>query len=138
MSSIQRVRRFVLLVACAAAAAFLLASPAAARADDMYAAIAYSPKTGVFGYGFKFDYRKEAEQKALDECKADDALVVVWVKNGWCSLAAGDDDPSIIGYGDNQDRDEAIKTALAECRKLTAKVHSVISVSSDGKAQAVK
>ncbi len=76
--------------------------------------------------------------KALEECKGDDAQVIVWVKNGWCSLAVGDDDASIFGYGDNQDKDQAIKTALAECSKRTAKVHTVITVSSDGKAQAVK
>ena len=42
MSSIQRVRRSVLLIPFVSAAAFLLMVPSSARVDDTYAAIAYS------------------------------------------------------------------------------------------------
>ena len=133
MHSIQKVRRFALLVACTAAVAFLLTAPAAARADDAYAAIAYSPKTGAYGYGDKFDSRKAAEQKALAECKADDAQIIVWCVNNWCALAVGDN--NAYGYGYNKDGDAACKTTLAECSKHGANSHIVICVSSDGQTK---
>jgi Domain of unknown function (DUF4189) len=133
MSSIQRVRRFVLAVVCASATAILLTVPASARADDTYAAIAYSPKTGAYGYGFEFDTRGKAEKKALAECKGDDAELVAWVKNGWCVLAVGDD--AKYGYGTNADLDVARKTALEECTKITKNSHILICVSSDGKVK---
>ena len=97
MFSIQRIRRSVLAVACTVAAAFLLTAPASARADDTYAAIAYSPKTGAYGFGDKYDSRKGAEEKALAECKGDDALVVVWVKNGWCAWRSATTPPCTVG-----------------------------------------
>jgi Domain of unknown function (DUF4189) len=103
-----------------------------------YAAIAYSPTTGAYGFGNKFDSRKGAEDKALAECKADDAKVAGSVKNGWCILAVGDFDASIYACGDNSDKAEARKTAMAECGKLVKPCHIVSSVSSEGRSEAVK
>jgi Domain of unknown function (DUF4189) len=137
MSSIQRVCRFGLIVVCASAAALLLTAPASAHADDTYAAIAYSPKTKGYGYGDKFGSRKAAEEKALAECDGDDAQLLVWVKNGWCAVAVGDDGK--YGWSDGNgtgDRDEARKTAIAECTKAGGKnSHILICVSSEGKTK---
>lgn len=54
---------------------------------DRYAAIAYSPQTGAYGYSYNAGSRSSAERSALNRCRARDARVVVWVKNGWAALA---------------------------------------------------
>ena len=50
---------------------------------DTYAAIAYSPKTGKYGYAYGQSTRDIAEGVAKRRCKAADAKVVTWVHNGW-------------------------------------------------------
>jgi uncharacterized protein YkwD len=120
MSAIQRIRRLGLVVVCAAAAAFLPAAPASARAADTYAAIAFSPKTGAVGSGSNVDSQEKAEKAALADCKADDAQVVVGVKNGYCALAVGANHKYGVGAQKAEDTgDTALKTAKAECRKIT-------------------
>src|SRR5438552_5382280 len=91
MNSPQRGRRFVAALIVGAAVAVLTAAPASARAGDKYAAIAYSPSSGAYGYSVGFATRTGAEKEALAQCKGDDAQVPVWARNGWCCLAVGDD-----------------------------------------------
>ena len=130
MTLLQQSRRIVLAALLAAAAALFLAPRALADDDDTFAAIAFSQATGSYGYGYGFDTRGDAEKEALAQCNGDDAQVVVWVKNGWCVLAVGDD--NAYGYGWASDIGSARKKALAECRKLTANSRVLICVSSDG------
>src|SRR5205807_10452956 len=117
-------------VAAAAAAAVLAAAPASARAGDKYAAIAYSPSSGAYGYSVGFATRTGAEKEALAQCKGDDAQVLVWARNGWCCLAVGDDNAYGYSWADNEDY--AKKLALSECRKQTSNCKVVLTVSSDG------
>ena len=56
-----------------------------ANAD--YAAIAYSPKTGKWGYAFGSYSLGTVQRNALNRCGAFDAQIAVWVENGWCALA---------------------------------------------------
>ncbi len=116
MSSIQRVRRFVLAVVCISATACLLAAPAAARAGDKYVAIAYSFKTETFGVGSNVDSREKAEKAALAGCKGDDAKAFVWTKNTSCCLAIGANQK--CGWSGQNDGTyvDAAKIAIAECR----------------------
>src|SRR5262245_35073478 len=95
-------------------------SPAPAQAaGDTYAAIAYSTSTGRVGHGYGQPSRAAAEDTALANCGAGDAKVVVWVRNGWCALALGDDREA-YGYGwDNSSKARAQTVALAECRRRT-------------------
>lgn len=88
-----------------------------AKAEDRYAAIAYSFKTKKQGYGFNYHSREEAENAALRGCQAADCEVIVWTRNGCCALAVGADD----GYGFSWEYQlEAAKThALSECQKRT-------------------
>ena len=118
MSAVRSVRP-VLLGLVAFAAALALAAPATARADDTYAAIAYSEKTGKYGYGYNFDSRDAAEDRAVSECKADDAKVVVWARNGWCALALSDN--SYYGWGYGSSEDIAKDIAKDKCREVGGK-----------------
>jgi len=113
--------------------------PAPAPADDVkidpdtYAAIAFSPKTGKYGYAWNYSTRAAAEKAALSECKADDAKVVTWVQFGWAVLVIAED--NAYGYdevhGDGANSKDAYDSALKELRKNSdAKVKTIIIVCS--------
>jgi serine/threonine-protein kinase len=76
------------------AVALLLGAAGAARADA-FAAIAYSPHTGQYGYWYGADCLATAKNGALQGCNARDAQVVVTVENGWAALAVNNNG----GYG---------------------------------------
>jgi serine/threonine-protein kinase len=108
------------------ALATLAPSQQTAKADvsidfDRYAAIAYSPKTGKFGYAWNWGSRSQAESQALSECKADDAKVVGWVKGGWLALAVADDNAYATGYeyGDGASSANACQKAIDDCKEQT-------------------
>lgn len=115
MSSIQKVCRNGLWVACVCAV--IVSVPASARAADTWAAIAYSTKTMNYGVGYQCDSEAKAKDLALANCKADDAKVMVTVKNGCCALAIGD---KCYGLSDKNDGTykNARDIAVAECRKF--------------------
>jgi hypothetical protein len=131
--------RFAAVLSALTLVAFLsLASTA--RSDevivfdhDTYAAIAYSPSTGSYGYAYNCDSRGEAERLALKHCKARDARIATWVHNGFCALAVGDDQScwgSGWSYGDGATNREAKRYALDECRKRTTGAHIILCVCS--------
>ncbi|HEV3142597.1 MAG TPA: DUF4189 domain-containing protein [Gemmataceae bacterium] len=139
-------RNFLLLLVTSAA---VLAIATPAHSDDViyfdgdsYAAIAYSPKTAKFGIGYNYGTRAAAEKEAMKQCEADDAKIVVWVHNGFCALALGDD-KSVWGvgwsYGDGARTREAKSFALEECNKRTknAEIHAV-ACSSDAMKPFIK
>lgn len=107
----------------------LLSSVAPARSDTIYldgqtyAAIAYSPSTGKYGYGNGYRSRYAAEREALRQCPESDAKVVGWVCNGFLALAVGDDNAYGTGYSFNAGATNgaAMNNAMAECRKHTSK-----------------
>jgi hypothetical protein len=129
--------RFALLLALCLAS---LAGSAPARAgdtvtgNDTYAAIAYSPETGKYGYGHGYGNRWAAERAALKECKAADARIVTWVHDGFCALALGDDQ-SCWGVGwtfnDGATNTEAKQSALQECRARTTNARIVLCICSN-------
>jgi serine/threonine-protein kinase len=100
---------------------------------DSYAAIAYSPSTGAYGYGYNYGSRWSAEAAALRNCKADDARIVTWVNNGFCALAVGDD-KSCWGvgweYGDGATNTAAMRRALQEANKRTTNCRILLCVCS--------
>ncbi len=101
--------------------------------DDTYAAIAYSPATGKWGYAYDCDSRSSAEEAALSRCKAPDACIVTWVHNGFCALALGDDKSHWgVGwsFGDGASNVSARNRALAECRQRTTGARLVLCVCS--------
>lgn len=84
-----------------------------------YAAVAYSSKTGKFGYAWDWGSRATAESVALMNCKADDAKVVGWVKGGWLVLAVADDNAYGVGYtfGEGASNADARQRAIKDCMK---------------------
>jgi hypothetical protein len=100
---------------------------------DTFAAIAYSPSTGKFGYAYNYGSRWDAQKAALKRCKAKDARIVTWVNNGFCALALGDDKSAWgVGwsYGNGATNTYAKKKALAECAKRTKNGRIVVCLCS--------
>lgn len=100
--------------------------------DDTYAAIAYSPKTGKYGYSQGCYSREIAEREARRHCPADDTQIVAWVCNGFCALAVGDDDTWGSGFSNDSraSNSSAKDRALAECRKRGPKARVLICICS--------
>jgi hypothetical protein len=82
---------------------------------DRYAAIAYSPATGKYGYCYGWDSRAGAERDALARCKAADARILAWAKNSYCALALGKDGAYAAAWGPTLGQAKA--NALRECGK---------------------
>ena len=116
MFAFRPYRSVVLGLIVAAAGLCWLAAPASARADEAYAAIAYSENTGKYGYGYGFSSRSKAENEALKQCDADDAQVVIWGRNAYVALAVSDNGPYGYAWGTT----EAVATRIAtqKCRDL--------------------
>jgi serine/threonine-protein kinase len=100
-----------------------------------YAAIAYSPSTGKYGYSYDLRNRAAAERVALEKCGAEDARIVTWVNKGFIALAVGSD-KSCWGvgwsYGNGASNTKAKEFALEDCKKRTTSVQIAIALSSDG------
>jgi serine/threonine-protein kinase len=94
---------------------------------NRYAAIAYSPSTGNYGYSFNYGSRCGAEQAALGRCRGTDASVIAWTRNAWCVLALGDD-AGEYGWAWSTSLSCAKSRALAECRKRTTNCYVAVSV----------
>jgi Domain of unknown function (DUF4189) len=85
------------------------------RAGGSYGALAYSPKTGDYGYSYGFGNRKLAEQRAKRECGKDDCEIAAWYSKACGAVAAGDDGKWGGGSGDNESLARA--DAKADCEK---------------------
>jgi hypothetical protein len=114
---------------------FLAASSRAEAAEidfDTYAAVAFSPSTGAYGYGWNLATRGQAERTALSKCTGDDARIVGWVQGGWLVLAIGDNKTYGVGweYGDGADRAVAARRAIDECHSRKGKVQTIIHLCS--------
>jgi hypothetical protein len=125
-----------LLAAASVFAAVARASDSTIEIDSRsFAAIAYSPATGKYGYAYNHRSRSAAEKAALEKCGAEDASVACWVNRGFCALALGDDKTCWgVGwqYGGGSSNTDAKKTALKECEKRTTGAHIALCLSSDG------
>lgn len=110
-----------------------------AKADEIkvdpskYGAIAFSPKTGKYGYAHNFSSQEAAEKAALAEVKADDAKNLTWVKYGWAVLVIAED--GAYGYdntfGEGATDGEAVTKATKQLRKHSdAKIVTTIIVCS--------
>jgi hypothetical protein len=90
--------------------------------SDYYSAIAYSPKTGKYGYSYSYSTLNGARRAALNNCREADAKIVVWSKNSYCALAVGKDGYG-TGYGNSAA--QARTEALRECAQHTTGEHVV-------------
>ncbi len=91
-----------------------------AAPDNSYGAIAYSIKDGAYGFSDSFKNRKQAEKTALTYCSKYGAKceVMVWFYNSCGAVAA---DGKKAGWGQADTQAEAIKKALAKCKKAGGK-----------------
>ena len=110
-----------------------VAFAAAARVEagqDRYAAIAFSPSTGQYGYGNGFRTKAEAVERALEECGADDAITR-WTRNAWIALAISDETRTGYGWGAAWAKTESAARALArrKCLQNNDEAHVVICIS---------
>jgi uncharacterized protein (DUF2147 family) len=78
------VRLAIRVAAGLAAAALLLAAPAAAQAA--WGAIAVDPITGHTGVSYNYDTLHGAKHRARVECGTKHCKVAVWVANGYAAL----------------------------------------------------
>lgn len=106
-----------------ALAAFGGTASAQAIDSSRYAAVAYSMKTGKFGYGYDQPSRIAAERRALAECAADDAEVVTWTRFGYIVLLIAEGNAYGVGevHGAGASAADAYERALAQLRKHTKK-----------------
>ena len=100
-----------------------------AGTGDHFAAIAFSDKSGAWGYSYGQPSRQFAEARAVLNSDPD-GKAVVQVRNGWCALAAGDD--GVHGWGSGASDDEAEKAALDDAGKRSKNPRVSFAVSSEG------
>jgi hypothetical protein len=92
-------------------------SPAAQASFGVnrFAAIAYSPQTGRYGFTSGATCLPDAEARAIANCGACDARIVVWAENGWAAFARSPNG-SAVGYGvSTRSLAEAEAIALRGC-----------------------
>ena len=78
-----------------------------------YAAIAYSPSTGNYGYSYGYPCLDDAEAAAVTNSGDCEAQVVVTAENEYLALAQNDD--GTYGYGFSGSRYLAQATAMHNC-----------------------
>jgi hypothetical protein len=93
----------------------LLGTAAIARDDDRYGAIAYSKRTGKYGYWRGAETQRGAERHALDACVGRDCRIEVWFRNSCGALATGEEG-EIVGSAHDDRLDEARERAVRNCR----------------------
>jgi uncharacterized protein DUF4189 len=100
-----------------------------AQSDDLFAAIAYSPKTNKWGYGCNYHTKAEAIARAKSECGSKSARTN-WCKNAWIALALSDRLPGGWGSAWGTTREEAEAAARRECLARNPDARVVVAVSS--------
>lgn len=86
-------------------------------AAQSYAAIAYSPPTGQWGWARNYRSRAGAENAAMAQCRGAagrGCRVVIWFRNACGALATG---PRGYGSGWASRQAQANANALASCRQ---------------------
>ena len=101
----------------------LLAAPVQAQSIDpsRYAAVAYSLKTGSYGYAWDHSSRFSAERTALANCRGSDAKVLTWTRFGYIVLLIAEDGAYGVGevHGAGVSSAQAYDRAFAHLRKHT-------------------
>lgn len=93
-----------------------------------YAAIAYSPSTGLYGYGNGFSTKADAIERALQECGGRDARTN-WCRNAWIALAISDSSPGGYGWAWATSAAGARRAARAKCLEENDDARVVLCVS---------
>jgi hypothetical protein len=103
-------------------------APAANAAGISYAAIAFSPSTGRWGYGNGYATQAEATARAIRECGQSDAKTN-WCRNAWIALALSNESPGGWGSAWGVTAEAARSAATRECLARNPDAHVVVCVS---------
>jgi uncharacterized protein DUF4189 len=95
---------------------------------NRYAAVAFSPSTGLYGYGNGYSSKDEAVERALQECGGRDA-VTKWCRNSWIALAISRKNPGGYGWAWAESAGAARSAAIDNCREHNSDAHVVVCVS---------
>jgi hypothetical protein len=102
-------------VAMSLAALALIAGAAPAFAS--FGAFAYDEATGKYGASWNQASEKQAEEAALKGCASEKCKIVFRTKAGQCGAIATTENGKIWGGASRPKREEAEKSALANCEK---------------------
>jgi len=102
-------------IAAVGVLAVLLGTSAIARDDNRYGAIAYSRRTGHYGYSNRADSRRSAERRALESCEGRDCKIEVWFRNS-CGALATSENGQTIGWAHDTSLRDAKISAIEHCR----------------------
>jgi serine/threonine-protein kinase len=94
----------------------VLVGTAAIARDDRYGAIAYSLRTGHYGYTDNAGTRGGAERRAVELCERRDCRVEVWFRNS-CGALATSESGQKYGWAQNTSLREAKEIAIRNCRR---------------------
>ncbi|OAI47591.1 hypothetical protein AYO44_01560 [Planctomycetaceae bacterium SCGC AG-212-F19] len=100
----------------------------------VYAAIAFSPSTGVYGSASECSSLADAERIAKTGCHEADVRIVAWAHNSWCALALSEG--NTYGIGLAHTRQAAERLALEHCRGRSQKPCYVAVAVGTGKEDA--
>ena len=82
-----------------------------------FAAIAYSPQTGAYGYSWNQPNRAWAERVAMSHCRAYDCRPVVWVSGGCAAISRSIYTTMRYGWGYAGNRYQAEHNSLLGCQR---------------------
>jgi serine/threonine-protein kinase len=96
-------------------AAALLSFAAPAAAQGVYGALAISPSTGAYGFGYNYDTSAAARDRAMTECRkhAQDCQVYAQVQRQCIAVARASN--NAFGWAYGFAADERGERALNEC-----------------------
>lgn len=102
----------------AASAAIVLLAGAGSSLADNYGAIAFSPSSGAHGYSYDFSSRRQAETRAMNECRSRGrgCQIAVWYVNACGAVATGSNGWGSAWAGSRQ---AAERRAVQECSGYT-------------------
>jgi hypothetical protein len=131
-------KALAILVVLSALALVFVPSPMHAEDKQIdpgkYAAIAFSPKTGKYGFSWNHNSQADAEKAALAELKdIEDAKNLSWVKFGWTVLVVSADNAYgyDTSYGEGATEGEVIEKAITQLRKHSKeKIKTIVVVCS--------
>ncbi len=92
-----------------------------------YGALAYSPKTGDYGYSYGYGSRADAERRAKRECGQSDCEIAAWYAGACGAIAVGNDGKWGGGSGDTERearedaKNDCVKDGGKNCEILVAK-----------------
>jgi len=99
------------------ALAIMLVASGAASAE-YFGAIAYSPTSGVYGFSYDHGSRRDAEARAISECRmrGRGCKIAIWFKNACGSVAVGSNGWGTAWAGTRRDAERA---ANRNCSRYT-------------------